>query len=306
MNLPSHWYIIARSVEVKSKKPWAVMRFGIPLVMWRDSQGELVVMEDRCPHRFAQLSLGELKDGQLECPFHGFQFDAQGNCQWVPELGRAVPKLCVKTFRIIERAGWIWMWWGRAEPTQEAPEFFSQVDDSFCTAYLKERWKTHLTRSIENQLDYAHLPYVHRKTIGRFATSVQTLPEMILDQQQIKWFFSESEGKSATSYIEFRFPNLWINRISETYGITLVFVPVDDQTTDLYLQNHRKFLNIPGLNRLIDFFMVLLNRRILNEDQRVVLSQTPRDVREAQDEVLFPSDRAIQHFRKWVDAGGSI
>jgi phenylpropionate dioxygenase-like ring-hydroxylating dioxygenase large terminal subunit len=198
------------------------------------------------------------------------------------------------------------MWWGRAEPTQEAPEFFSQVDDSFCTAYLKERWKTHLTRSIENQLDYAHLPYVHRKTIGRFATSVQTLPEMILDQQQIKWFFSESEGKSATSYIEFRFPNLWINRISETYGITLVFVPVDDQTTDLYLQNHRKFLNIPGLNRLIDFFMVLLNRRILNEDQRVVLSQTPRDVREAQDEVLFPSDRAIQHFRKWVDAGGSI
>ena len=130
MNLPSHWYIIARSVEVKSKKPWAVMRFGIPLVMWRDSQGELVVMEDRCPHRFAQLSLGELKDGQLECPFHGFQFDAQGNCQWVPELGRAVPKLCVKTFRIIERAGWIWMWWGRAEPTQEAPEFFSQVDES--------------------------------------------------------------------------------------------------------------------------------------------------------------------------------
>jgi hypothetical protein len=46
--------------------------------------------------------------------------------------------------------------------------------------------------------------------------------------------------------------------------------------------------------------MILLNRRIFNEDRRVVLTQEPTDVRLAAGEVLFPSDKAIQHFRKWL------
>ncbi len=300
MNLPSHWYVIGRSIEVKPKKIVSLTRFGQPIVLWRDRDGKLIVMNDRCPHRFAKLSLGELKDGKLVCPFHGFQFDPEGSCQMVPELGRAVPKLCVKTYSVVEKKGWIWMWWGSEEPSQDVPNWFDEVDESFCTAYMKKRWKTHLTRSIENQLDYVHLPFVHRKTIGRFATSVQVLPEFVMDSQKIKWFFPKPNEPSPQTYIEFRFPNFWINRIAPNYSITLVFVPVDDQTTDLYLQNHRKFANIPGLNWLIDLLMVVLNRRILNEDHRVVLSQQPIDVREAEGEVLFPSDKGIQHFRKWV------
>ena len=48
--------------------------------------------------------------------------------------------------------------------------------------------------------------------------------------------------------------------------------------------------------------MILLNRRILNEDRRVVLTQEPVDVRLAQEEILFLSDKAIQHFRKWLNS----
>ncbi len=294
--------MIARTAEIKKDQILPLTRLGQPLVLWRNPEGTLVVMDDRCPHRSARLSLGELKEGRLACPFHGFQFDPQGACQWVPELGRGAPKLCVKTYLTTEREGWVWMWWGTGEPSKEVPSWFTEVDSKFCTAYMKERWETHFTRSVENQLDYAHLPFVHRNSIGRFATSVQKYPELQMDEQRIKWFFRPADGSDPQTYIEFRFPNLWINRISEKYSITLAFVPVDDQHTELYLQNHRKFANIPGLNSVIDFFMILLNRRILNEDRRVVLTQEPIDVRLAQDEVLFPSDKAIQHFRKWLNS----
>lgn len=300
MNLPSHWYVIGRTSEVKSGQIVPLTRMGQALVLWRDASGKLVVMDDRCPHRLAQLSLGELKDGRLACPFHGFQFDSAGNCQWVPELGRGAPKLCVKTYQAQEKEGWIWLWWGAGEPDLALPEWFKEVDETFCTAYMKERWPTHLSRSIENQLDYAHLPFVHRNSIGRFATGIQRYPEFQMDEKRIKWFFRQPDGSEPPTYIEFRFPNLWINRISERYSITLAFVPVDENHTDLYLQNHRQFAKIPGLNWLIDWLMVVLNLRILNEDRKVVLTQKPIDVRLAGDEVLFPSDQAIKHFRKWL------
>ncbi len=300
MNLPKHWYVIARSPEIKKNKILSLTRFGQRLVLWRDIQGALTIMDDRCPHRSAQLSLGELKNGKLACPFHGFQFDAVGTCQWVPELNRAAPKLSVKTYQNREKDGWVWMWWGDGEPADKMPAWFTEVDDTFCTAYMKASWKTHFSRSVENQLDYAHLPFVHRNSIGKYATPIQRYPEFKMDEERIKWFFPRADGLEPQSFIEFRFPNVWINRISEKYSITLAFVPVDDQHTDLYLKSYRKFANIPGLNRVINFLMLRRTRGILNEDRQVVTSQEPIDVRLATEEVLFPSDQAVRHFRKWL------
>ena len=305
MNLPHHWYVIALSSEVKRQQIKALKRFGEDLVLWRNPQGGVVIMEDRCPHRSAKLSLGEFRDGNLACPFHGLQFDAQGSCQFVPELGRGISKLCVKTYRSVEKDGWIWMWWGAVEPSREVPESFQEVDASFSTAILKERWRTHLTRSIENQLDFAHLPFVHRKTIGKFAGSPRRFPEFLMDDQRIKWFFRKSDGSTPSTFIEYRFPNIWINRITEKYSITVAFVPVDEEFTDLYLQSHQKFLNLPVLAKIVNFLMIQLNRKILIEDRRVVLTQAPMNVRDAETETLLPSDQAIRHVRKWLDSAHS-
>lgn len=314
MKLPSHWYAVALSSEIGIKKVYSRVRFGQALVFWRKNDGQLVVMEDRCPHRFAKLSLGVIRDDFVECPFHGFQFDSAGSCQFVPELNRGA-KICVKTYPVCEKNGWIWMWWGGATPQKEVPEWFEEMDSSYSVSLLQERWNTHWTRSIENQLDYAHLPFVHKNSIGRFASSPQKRPELILDEKKMHWHFPSvpeptSHGESVSSgasmvpekksFIEFRFPNIWINRITERFSITLAFVPVDNFTTDLYLQSHQKFSTLPGIKSAINFILLVMNRKILNEDKRVVLSQFPMDVRESEAEIHFPSDRAILHFRNWL------
>jgi phenylpropionate dioxygenase-like ring-hydroxylating dioxygenase large terminal subunit len=101
--IPNQWYIILESNEVKKGKPVGFTRMGEKIVAWCDSQGNLSVMGDQCPHRGVALSAGKLKGECIQCPFHGFEYDTSGNCKLVPANGRSAepPKaLHVKTERI--------------------------------------------------------------------------------------------------------------------------------------------------------------------------------------------------------------
>ncbi|MGA7605392.1 MAG: Rieske (2Fe-2S) protein, partial [Anaerolineales bacterium] len=73
--IPNQWYISLESKEVKKGKPVGFTRMGEKIVAWRDSQGNLSVMSDLCPHRGVALSLGKLKGDCIQCPFHGFEYD---------------------------------------------------------------------------------------------------------------------------------------------------------------------------------------------------------------------------------------
>jgi phenylpropionate dioxygenase-like ring-hydroxylating dioxygenase large terminal subunit len=71
-----------------------VRRFGLDWVLGRDHADKPVVMEDRCPHRSARLSLATIDPavaGTLRCRYHGIRFDGEGRCVHVPELNRAAP-----------------------------------------------------------------------------------------------------------------------------------------------------------------------------------------------------------------------
>jgi phenylpropionate dioxygenase-like ring-hydroxylating dioxygenase large terminal subunit len=295
MQLPNQWYAIALSSEIK-KKPVRLERFSQSLVLWRDASGSVVVMANACPHRLSQLHLGTLQNNRISCPFHGFQFDASGQCQWVPELQKAAPGLRIPTYPVYESEGWIWIWWKDQPPSSKKPAWFETMGLSKKPSYRKTTWKTSMNRCIENQLDYSHLPFVHKNTIGKFAKPVHQLPKWTLDEHKIHWHFSDEE----IPYIEFRFPNLWINRITKNYAITVVFVPVNEMTTEIYLNNHLPLLRIPILGAWAGWVLNLLNQKILQEDYRVVQTQKPLSSQKAQEETLFPSDRGISHFRKWL------
>lgn len=92
MFIPNQWYAIVETTKVKTDSPTAFKRLGQQLVLWRDKSGKVVVMEDRCPHRQVKLSLGKVKEGFIECPFHGFQYDRQGHCQLIPANGKTGPR----------------------------------------------------------------------------------------------------------------------------------------------------------------------------------------------------------------------
>ena len=300
MQLPRGWYVLAASHEIKPGKPVKLRVLGLDLVFWRQA-GKLVVMADRCPHRSASLSLGRLHEGCIECPFHGFRFSAEGNCTLVPETGKGAENLRVEVLACVERYGFIWHYYGSAAPSGEPP-WFEELGAETGLVYSERRhcWPMHMTRCVENQLDYAHLPFVHANTIGG-NLDVSRAVEFELGSETIKFY--PGGKKDTVSGISFIFPALWrLAIVPGRFMQMIAFVPVDDHETRIYLRGYQSFVTIPLLADLLGLIVQAQNSVILNQDRNVVLSQKPANVMHAGDENLYQSDRGIAHFRKlWAD-----
>ncbi|MBT9548176.1 MAG: Rieske (2Fe-2S) protein [Candidatus Sericytochromatia bacterium] len=135
------WYPILLSQEVKKNRPLGTERLGQKWVLWRDSQANLHGHQDRCPHLGAALSLGEVCGDHLVCPFHGFEFDAQGQCRLIPANGKAgkIPAGMVTAQYIVQEAhGFIWLWWG--EQHTEYPPLLLRVGRPTIPERLTTNW----------------------------------------------------------------------------------------------------------------------------------------------------------------------
>jgi phenylpropionate dioxygenase-like ring-hydroxylating dioxygenase large terminal subunit len=162
----THWHPVAACDDI-AQQPRAARLLGEDLVLWRDAQGAVHAWPDRCPHRGAKLSLGRLEAGRLECPYHGWQFDASGRCVHVPALPSFTPPAThrVATFETREAQGLVWV---RLAPGDAPAPAFAAEDDARlrklnCGPYLVE---TSAPRLVENFLDMAHFAFVHEGWLG--------------------------------------------------------------------------------------------------------------------------------------------
>jgi len=109
--LENQWHVVARSEDVSAERPTAVRLLGEDLVLWRDGSGGIHAWKDYCGHRGARLSLGCVKKGEIECPYHGWRYDGQGDCTLVPahpdRHAPASDRLIFKHYAE-ERYGYVW------------------------------------------------------------------------------------------------------------------------------------------------------------------------------------------------------
>lgn len=312
----NQWYVVLESEEVRSR-PVGVVRLGEKLVFWRDTAGIVHAAVDRCPHRGAALSAGRMEGEHLQCPFHGFEFDSRGKCVFLPANGRngVIPNaMRLSTYPAYEAHGLIWLWWGESVPEElPAPEFFENLDGTFVYGSARDPWNAHYSRVIENQLDVAHLPFVHPGTIGRGNQTLVDGPlvEWKGDRMLYTYVFNRvDDGRlprkpaelaasdAASVHLEFIFPNLWQNYISERVRILAAFVPVDEEHTILYLRLYQNFIRLPVLGKLFARLTMPGNLKIAHEDRRVVTTQQPKTSGLQVGEILIQADLPIIEYRK--------
>jgi nitrite reductase/ring-hydroxylating ferredoxin subunit len=107
--LDNGWYVVERSVAIGSK-PMACHVLDEPIVLVRSSNGELIALEDRCPHQGVPLSHGRLGPKGLMCRYHGWSFNAEGRCTGMLGLDADPPEdIRVRRYRTQERSGLIWI-----------------------------------------------------------------------------------------------------------------------------------------------------------------------------------------------------
>jgi vanillate O-demethylase monooxygenase subunit len=172
MFLRNFWYVAASASEVQNK-PLGRMILGEPIVLFRSENGTPVAFEDRCPHRRLPLSMGKLVDDVLQCHYHGLRFDRTGKCVRVPGQDLIPPSARVKTYPVMERYRWLWIWMG--DPALANPDeitdfhWLQHPNWGAKGAYLhvKANWQL----VVDNLLDLTHLAFVHESTIGNAAVA---------------------------------------------------------------------------------------------------------------------------------------
>lgn len=312
----NQWYVVLESSEVKSV-PVGVTRLGEKLVFWRGNDGRLACLVDRCAHRGVKLSKGKVLNHQLQCPFHGFEYDSSGRVTKIPAIGKAGPvpaAFRVQSYPVHEAHGFVWIWWGvSASPDLKPPLFFSDIDDGFSYASVHDPWKAHYSRVIENQLDTVHVPFVHHNTIGRGGAT-------LVDGPAVKWVGDDmfyvyphnrvDDGSPPLKpsqvpidpeppfKLEFIFPNLWQNFISPAVRIVAAFVPVDDGNTLLYLRSYQRFMKVPILRSIVDTLFIPSNLYIAHQDRRIVETHQPMPSALRMDEQLIRGDYPIIEYRR--------
>ena len=309
------WYAILESSEVRRGRPVGVTRMGEKLVVWRDSQGRVTVMHDKCAHRGVALSVGEVHGDCIWCPFHGFEFDAGGRCTVIPANGRntPVPKaFSVQAYPTHEAHGFIFIYWGEPEGEVAPPRWFEDLGDGFSYGSARDPWHAHYSRVIENQLDVPHVPFIHHNTIGRGGRTVMDGPWVQWqdpDRFFVRTGMRADDGTPARSakemdppdkpyHLEFIFPNLWQNWISDKVRVVAAFAPVDDENTMLYLRFYQSFMHTPGVRNFINWSSMFFNTVVAHQDRRVVVTQEPKRSDLRIGEKLIPGDGPIIAYRR--------
>ena len=159
--LINNWYVAEDSVAVAEGKTLGVRMLGFGFVLFR-LDGSVHCLSDTCCHRGASLSDGELSQGRIACPYHGWQFNPEGRCVLIPALGDTtrVPKRArIDSYPTAEKYGWIWVFLGDLPEAERPPlpNLFPEYSDP-AWAKLPYRFeaKCNWMRMEENSLDTAH------------------------------------------------------------------------------------------------------------------------------------------------------
>ena len=168
MFLRNCWHMVAWSEEI-GESLFRRRLLDEPVLLYRKLDGTVAALVDRCPHRFAPLSIGTRDGDTVTCPYHGLAFDASGSCTRNP-FSDVLPKAAqVRTFPTFERDGIVWLWAGEfdlADP-KAVPDFsmlFVEGHGPPITGLMP--MEANFEYGTDNLMDLSHIEFVHK---GSFA-----------------------------------------------------------------------------------------------------------------------------------------
>ena len=157
--LLNDWHPVTTVAELDSRPIYGTRLLEEDIVVWRAGD-QIHAWRDRCVHRGTRLSLGKIVDDNcIQCPYHGWIYDSQGQCIKIPAMPEHTPakRARIKTFEVREDYGLVWVCMG--EPANDIASFPEWEKPDFrkllCGPYSVQ---TSGPRIIENFLDVAHFP----------------------------------------------------------------------------------------------------------------------------------------------------
>lgn len=165
--LMNTWYMAGWRDEV-SEAPLSRRMLGMSMVLYRKADGGVVMLRDRCPHRFAPLSKGKVEGDCIQCPYHGLKFDASGQCVSAPLEEKPPRAVRVQSFPVVERDNIIWFWPGAPEAADPAliADFSLLSDPAYKHVFGLTKVEAHYELETDNLMDLSHVEMMHPAFAG--------------------------------------------------------------------------------------------------------------------------------------------
>jgi phenylpropionate dioxygenase-like ring-hydroxylating dioxygenase large terminal subunit len=325
------WYPMATSAELM-EKPLRVRALAQDFVVFRDAEGKARCLSNTCTHRGGSLSGGKVVDGNVQCPYHGWQFAGSGECRRIPSLGlkATIPgRTRIDAYPVEERYGLVFAFLGDLPEAERPPilEVKEWDQPGWRVTIQHFRIDANYERSIENGVDPAHNEYVH-DTHGFSGQREEEYKVGDMRMEETAWgrgFWHTFQAPPLQGDLKKYRPGEGTLEAGTGYhGTNQVWTyihpapnylihqylyerPIDEQTTYLYLVCERNF----ALEEKSDAYVIERNQYVANQDVRIITSLHPVLTPDSNTkEFLVPSDKCILLYREsqkaWEQKGWRI
>jgi phenylpropionate dioxygenase-like ring-hydroxylating dioxygenase large terminal subunit len=306
------WYPVAPSWQV-GNAPIGITRLSEQIVLWRDGDGKVNALEDRCPHRGARLSLGWNLGDRVACWYHGIEIEGSGTVRKVPASAHCAleGKQCVKSYPVREAAGAVFLWFGIDAKAEAAPLQLPEelTSDEYSHFLCMSNWKTNYRYAIDNVMDPMHGSYLHATSHSmaegdkQAEMRVRKTPTGLMfekvGQRDVNFDWVEL-GDTGCLWLRLAIPYKKRYGPGGNFGIVGFATPVDETHCQVYFWRTRK---VQGWQRSVWRFMYrnrleALHWAVLEQDQ-FVLESLPDNARTR--EYLYEHDVGVVRVRRMLE-----
>lgn len=285
----NHWYIASESEKLKNN-PLSCKVLEEPIVLFRNSNNEVSALLNRCPHRNVYLSKGKIKNGNIQCPYHGWEFNNKGECVKVPSLcnDQKIPvNSSVKKFPVVEQDDYIWVWIGDREPEENEKPF--KIPNYKSNGWGNKRFSVEINNDIdnitENFIDTTHTGYIHKGLFRNEAEHIAKTHLKIVEDGVIIDIEEEETSNSILGRLllgdskpihQDRFIMPSIVQVSYSFGeyrkmsTSHILTPIEKNKTKIYLIFSYKF---GFMNPLLSILSPTFSKLIIEQDKDILNHQ---------------------------------
>lgn len=246
-----YWVPAAFSHQVAQpdSPPIRCKLLGENLVLFRDTQGRLGLLDERCPHRTASMFFGRNEENGLRCVYHGLKFDVEGRCTDIPcvplsdagQIERVKKQLTIKSYPCMEKGGVVWAYMGPPELKPPFPDLeWALVPEShrFATRHVQEcNW----LQGLEGGFDAPHLTFLHGGDAEATRRVVPSFYEVMPTDFGLVVGTGRDLGKDDILWNVNVMLMPFHKIISSEIMAAHMWMPIDDENTMLYSVNFNSY-----------------------------------------------------------------
>lgn len=290
---PNYWYPVAWANQLKPGKVMAAVVWQQAIAVYRDADGNLHALEDACPHKGVALHKGEVQGTNLLCPYHGWEFNGDGECVGIPYLpeGQKLPCARSRSYPVREKYSIIWVFPGesRLAETCQFPDIPEADNPDWLMVPIPATFQAHFSICNENTMDVFH-GFLHKNLQGWFdpvLTSLQQAEAEVRAEYQVSYrgrltkFLGLSEqGNQVTTRtvsIRYRYPHYHssLEGVSSLYLMRLPVGPTLTRSFSLFFLKIRlpQWLQRTLRPVLAPFIWHFLFKKFLDQDVEMIESE---------------------------------